>query len=78
MKKYKTVITEEDGGFVARDSHTGVTSQGATKEGATVNLREATALYFQEVGKRDIMITASSSVGLDYLKDENEDIYNIK
>lgn len=75
MKQTNSIaISKEDDWQVAIDTDTGVTSQGATKAEAISNLQEAAALFNQEVDKRDIMITASNSVGIDYLKDTGEDM----
>ena len=39
----------EEGGFVALNPETGTTTQGQTVEEALDNLREATALYIEEL-----------------------------
>jgi len=44
-------LTEDDGWWVARDTETGVASQGQTREEALENLDEAVALYKSEVGE---------------------------
>lgn len=47
---FSAIITEEDGMFVVSNPDTGVTSQGASLDEATANLREALGLYFEEMG----------------------------
>lgn len=39
----------EEGGFVALNPETGTTTQGESVEDAVANLKEATALYLEEV-----------------------------
>lgn len=49
--KRRITLTEEDGGWVARDEDVGVTSQGETRQEALENLDEAVALYKGEIGR---------------------------
>ncbi|WP_128476674.1 type II toxin-antitoxin system HicB family antitoxin [Halorussus pelagicus] len=44
-------LTKEDDWWVARDTETGVTSQGPTREGALENLDEAVALHRGDAGE---------------------------
>lgn len=44
-------LTEDDGWWIARDTETGVASQGETREEALDNLDEAVALYKGEAGE---------------------------
>lgn len=43
-------LTEDDGWWIAKDTDTGVTSQGRTRTKALDNLDEALALYRGETG----------------------------
>jgi predicted RNase H-like HicB family nuclease len=54
--KRRIMLTQEDGGWVARDEEVGVTSQGETRQEALENLDEAVELT-QEV--RDEMDDAA-------------------
>jgi len=49
---YSAIVTEEDGGFVALNPDTDVTSQGDTIDAALANLKEALELYFEEASKQ--------------------------
>ena len=44
-------LTHEDGWWVAKDTETGVASQGETREEALENLDEAVALHEGEIGE---------------------------
>jgi predicted RNase H-like HicB family nuclease len=46
-ERFTTLITREDQFYVARCPELGMTSQGATAESATANLREAIDLYLE-------------------------------
>lgn len=48
MATLTALVHEEDGLFVATCQEVGTTSQGATREEAIANLREATQLYLEE------------------------------
>lgn len=45
------LLTDEDGGWVATDTETGVASQGETREKALEMLDEAVALHKGEIGE---------------------------
>ncbi|MFO7926405.1 type II toxin-antitoxin system HicB family antitoxin [Natronomonas sp.] len=45
-------LWREDDGWIAKDSETGVTTQGQSREAALENLDEAVALYNGEVGRK--------------------------
>lgn len=62
-------LTEDDGWWVARDTETGVVSQGRTRTEALENLDEAVALYLGEVG-REPTDEELEAVGVD--PDDNE------
>lgn len=47
-KTFTTIVTEEDGGFVALNPYTDVASQGSSLNEALSNLKEALELYFEE------------------------------
>ena len=47
------ILTQEaDGGYVAHNPETGVTTQGDTIDTSLANLREATELYLEEFPER--------------------------
>ncbi|MDR9382680.1 MAG: type II toxin-antitoxin system HicB family antitoxin [Natronomonas sp.] len=48
----KIRLWREDDWWIAKDSETGVTTQGQSREGALENLDEAVALYNGEVGRK--------------------------
>ena len=57
------LIPAPEGGFVALNPETGTTTQGETLEESLTNLREATALYIDEISvakriDREIFIIA--------------------
>ena len=49
MELTAVLTPAEEGGFVALNPETGATTQGETIEEAVANLREATALYLEEL-----------------------------
>ena len=49
MQLTAVLTPAEEGGFVAMNPETGTTTQGETIEDAITNLKEATALYLEEV-----------------------------
>lgn len=48
------IIEREDDGFVAMCPELDIASQGDTVEGATTNLREALALFFESASESEI------------------------
>lgn len=51
MNTYGIIITEENNWLVALEPISGVASQGKTLDEALHNIREALALYFEELGE---------------------------
>ena len=55
--KSTAIITKEGKWFVARSLELGVTSQGKTVEEAKTNLKEAVALYLEDMPRRKDVLT---------------------
>jgi predicted RNase H-like HicB family nuclease len=49
MELTAVLTPAEEGGYIALNPETGTTTQGETVEEAVANLREATALYLEEL-----------------------------
>ena len=48
MQLTAVLTAAEEGGYIALNPETGITTQGETVEEAVANLKEATALYLSE------------------------------